>query len=275
MRFALPRSASLVLLALTLAACGAGPSAPGAEGQTPGGHSGNVADTLAAQAVATPIALTPGQTLQLRVTVNGQPAQPGQLTWTSSNAAVVTVNQSGLVTATGAGSATVRAALSSRPSAFLDFPVTVGAAAPAPTPTPPAAGFAQRVLDLTNAARAAGATCGSAAYAPVPALSLNPQLTQAAQGHAADMAAQNYFSHTGKDGRTFAQRVTAAGYTWRAVAENIAAGQSTPEQVVTGWLKSEGHCKNIMSASYRELGVGYAQGGSYGHYWVQDFGSAR
>ncbi|MBZ9712624.1 CAP domain-containing protein [Deinococcus multiflagellatus] len=270
---ALTRSASLVLLALTLAACGGSPSAPVAGGSAPVGSTPNLSDTLAAQAVATPIALTPGQSLQLRVTVGGRAPQPGELTWTSGNAAVATVNQSGLVTATGAGSTTVRAALTGRPSVFLDFPVTVGAAAPAPSPTPPAPDFAQRVLDLTNAARATGATCGTAAYPAVPALTLNAQLTQAAQGHASDMAAQNYFSHTGKDGRTFAQRITAAGYAWRAAAENIAAGQSTPEQVVAGWLKSEGHCKNMMSPAYKELGVGYAQGGSYGHYWVQDFGS--
>ncbi|MVN85247.1 CAP domain-containing protein [Deinococcus sp. HMF7620] len=270
--------ASLGLL-LTLAACGSAPSSPVVE--TPAapvtGTPGADPETLAAQAVATPITLSAGQTLQLRVTVGGQAPQPGQLTWTTRNAAVATVSPSGLVTATGTGSTTVRAALTRSPGSFLDFPVTVTApTAPAPTPTPPPApGFAQRVLDLTNAARATGATCGATAYAAAPALTLNAQLSQAAQGHASDMAAQNYFSHTSKDGRTFSQRITAAGYAWRTVAENIAAGQATPESVVAGWLKSEGHCKNIMSASYKELGVGYAQGGSYGHYWVQDFGAAR
>ena len=87
------------------------------------------------------------------------------------------------------------------------------------------------------------------------------------------MATKNYFSHTSLDGRTVAQRITATGYAWRAIGENIAAGQTTPEQVVAGWLQSEGHCRNIMNPAYQELGVGYAQDGSYGTTWVQDFGA--
>ena len=51
------------------------------------------------------------------------------------------------------------------------------------------------------------------------------------------------------------------------------AGQPTAQAVVDGWLKSEGHCRNIMNPSFRELGVGYATGGSYGKYWVQNFGA--
>ena len=128
------------------------------------------------------------------------------------------------------------------------------------------------MLSLTNTARAQARTCGSTRFSAAAPLAANAQLTQAAQGHAADMAARNYFSHTSQDGRTMAQRVTATGYAWRSIGENIAAGQSTPEAVVAGWLKSEGHCRNIMNANFKELGVGYAAGGSYGHYWVQDFG---
>ena len=57
------------------------------------------------------------------------------------------------------------------------------------------------------------------------------------------------------------------------MGENIAAGQPTPESVVAGWLRSEGHCRNIMNPGFRELGLGFAQGGTYGTYWVQDFGA--
>ena len=146
-------------------------------------------------------------------------------------------------------------------------------AAPSPTPAPPASTFAQRVLDLTNRARAQARTCGTTPFAATTPLAYNAQLERAAQGHATDIAANNYFSHTSRDGRTFDQRVTAAGYPWRAVGENIAAGQRTPEEVVAGWLASEGHCRNIMEPGFRELGVGYAQGGSYGHSWVQNFGA--
>ncbi|WP_019010394.1 CAP domain-containing protein [Deinococcus aquatilis] len=151
-------------------------------------------------------------------------------------------------------------------------PTPGGSSAPTQRPAATTGTFAQRVLSLTNTARAQARTCGSTRFSAAAPLAANAQLTQAAQGHAADMAARNYFSHTSQDGRTMAQRVTATGYAWRSIGENIAAGQSTPETVVAGWLKSEGHCRNIMNANFKELGVGYAAGGSYGHYWVQDFG---
>ncbi|GHG23418.1 hypothetical protein CBQ26_02470 [Deinococcus indicus] len=267
------RGASVALLILILSACG-GTGGTGSA-PTPTDPAGNVSDTLSPQGVASPVTLTLGQPTQLTVTVGGRAPAPGQLVWTTSNAAVATVTQTGLVTPVGSGNATVRAALSSNAAAFIDFPLTVRAAAPAPTPAPtpaPGTGFAQQVLDLVNAARAQGRTCGATAYAAAPALTLNAQLGQAAQDHAADMAAQNYFSHTSKDGRTAGQRIAAAGYAYRTWGENIAAGQVTAAQVMDGWLKSEGHCKNIMNAGFRELGVGYATSTS-GPYWVQDFGT--
>ncbi|MCP2013123.1 uncharacterized protein YkwD [Deinococcus sp. HSC-46F16] len=257
---------------LTLAACGSVPSAPSAPAaQVPAVTP--AAGTLEAQASAGTLVV--GQTRQLNVTVGGRAPSPGELTWTTSNAAVATVTQTGLVTATGAGNAVIRAALTNYRSSYIDFTLTVTAAtAPAPTPAPTTpSGYAGRVLELTNAARAQARTCGATSFAAAPALTYNAQLEQAAQGHATDMATRNYFSHTSLDGRTMAQRISATGYAWRTIGENIAAGQTTPEQVVAGWLASEGHCRNIMNPSFRELGVGYAQGGSYGHYWVQNFGA--
>jgi hypothetical protein len=41
------------------------------------------------------------------------------------------------------------------------------------------------------------------------------------------------------------------------VAENIAIGAETAEIVVDGWLKSPGHCVNIMSPDYTEMGIAY------------------
>lgn len=153
------------------------------------------------------------------------------------------------------------------------------ASAPAPgsAPTPPAptpgGTFAGRVLALTNAARAQARICGTDAYAATTPLTYSAQLEQAAQAHAADMAARNYFSHTSPEGGTAADRVTATGYVWQQVAENIAAGHPTPEEVVAGWLRSPGHCANIMAPGLKDLGVGYAYaaGSRYGHYWVQNF----
>lgn len=225
---------------------------------------------LGALAVAATTNLTVGQTVQFNVTVGTQPAQPGQLRWTTTNAGVATVTQTGLVTAKAAGNATVRAALATNLASFVDFPLVVGAATPPSTPT---STYAQRVLDLTNAARTTARTCGTTAYAATSPLTYNALLEKSAQAHATDMATRNYFSHTSQDGRTFAQRITGTGYTWTRVAENIAAGYATPETVVSGWLSSAGHCANIMNPALKELGVGYAQGGTYGYYWVQDFGT--
>ena len=257
-------------LALILSACGQGVTSPSAE------SSGTFA-TMTGQATAGTTTLSVGQTRQFTVTVGGQPAQPGQLTWTTSRATVATVTQTGVVTAKAAGTATVRAALTSSPTSFIDFPIVVQATTttPPPTGTTPSSAFVQRVLELTNAARAQARTCGTTSYAATTPLTYNAALEKAAQAHAADMAAKNYFSHTSQDGRTFSQRVTAAGYTWTRVAENIAAGQTTPESVVAGWLQSAGHCANIMSPALKELGVGYAytSTSTYKHYWVQDFGT--
>ena len=100
----------------------------------------------------------------------------------------------------------------------------------------------------------------------------NSALQRAAQGHSVDMAAEDYFSHTGTDGRTFADRIRAAGYTGGTIGENIAAGQATASAVMRSWMGSAGHRANILNCRFTSLGVGYARGGSYGTYWTQDFG---
>lgn len=134
-------------------------------------------------------------------------------------------------------------------------------------------GPAGEVFALVNQARAKARTCGTQSFAAAPALRWDDRLGRAAQSHSADMAAKNYFSHTSADGRTFVDRIKAEGYTFSRLAENIAAGQPTPTQVVDAWLKSAGHCKNIMNPQLRDLGVGRAAGGSFGVYWTQDFGT--
>jgi uncharacterized protein YkwD len=137
--------------------------------------------------------------------------------------------------------------------------------------------FEQAVLDLVNSRRAAGATCGSTTYGPAAALPLNTNLRTAARGHSQDMAANNYFSHTSLDGRTVEVRIRAAGYMGSyPLGENIAAGQSSPSSVVTGWMGSPGHCSNIMDPAFRAIGIGYAYDAdsSYRHYWTMNFGGS-
>ena len=104
------------------------------------------------------------------------------------------------------------------------------------------------------------------------ALVLDARLSRAAQAHSIDMAKRRYFSHTSLDGRTFAQRIRAQGYTGSLIGENIAAGYPTPKAVMDAWMKSPGHKANILNCRYRAIGVGSAVGGPYRYYWTPDFG---
>ncbi len=102
-------------------------------------------------------------------------------------------------------------------------------------------------------------------------------LLTAATGHSADMAKNNYFSHTSLDGRTFDQRITAAGYRWSAVGENIAAGQTSVQSVMTSWINSPGHCQNLMNPTFRDIGVACVRNDAakYRLYWTMDLGRSR
>ncbi|HEY5809090.1 MAG TPA: CAP domain-containing protein [Povalibacter sp.] len=134
-----------------------------------------------------------------------------------------------------------------------------------------------RVLTLVNQARAQPRKCGSTRFVAVPPLALSAQLSRAALLHAQDMAQHNFFEHEGSDGSTVAVRATRAGYEWRSVGENIAAGSTTAESVVKGWLESPGHCANIMAPAFAEMGIAYATDdkSKAGIYWSQVFGSRR
>ncbi|MER7959482.1 CAP domain-containing protein [Streptomyces sp. NPDC096030] len=123
---------------------------------------------------------------------------------------------------------------------------------------------ADQVISLVNAERAK-AGCGP--------LSANATLTRAAQGHSDDMAARDYFDHTNPDGDGPGERVTAAGYPWSTYGENIAMGQSTPEQVMNSWMNSPGHRANILNCDFKEIGIGVHNEG--GPYWTQVFGARR
>lgn len=134
--------------------------------------------------------------------------------------------------------------------------------------------FQPDLMALINQARSTSQTCGTTVYPAAAPLAWNSKLFDASAGHSADMANNNYFSHTSLDGRTFDQRVTAAGYTWSRLGENIAAGQGTVTTVMTGWMASPGHCSNIMGANFTEVGVACVINNSsiYRTYWTMDLG---
>jgi uncharacterized protein YkwD len=134
-----------------------------------------------------------------------------------------------------------------------------------------------RVLALTNEARSRPRRCGEQAFQAAPPVRWDAQLEQAAARHANDMAAHAYLDHRGRDGSTPAQRVTRSGYRWRGVGENVASGQVTPREVVDDWLRSPGHCANLMNAEFTEMGVAYAvnMNAEAVVFWAQEFGRPR
>jgi hypothetical protein len=119
-------------------------------------------------------------------------------------------------------------------------------------------------------------------------------LDTAAEGHSTNMEDRDFFAHCDLDTMsTHGSRMTAAGYAWNAAAENIAAGYPTPQDAMAGWMDSPGHRANILSATYREIGVGHVHdpndlanvrldgngncvadqtSGPFDHYWTQNFG---
>ncbi|OWY98758.1 SCP-like extracellular protein [Phytophthora megakarya] len=106
-------------------------------------------------------------------------------------------------------------------------------------------------------------------------LCINNKLMAAAQRHSDDMAAKNFMSHTGSDGSTMTSRITATGYNWNRIAENVAAGQVNVAAVMTSWMNSPGHRANILG-DYTMFGTAYAYSSTstYKHYWTQDFGKS-
>ncbi len=86
-------------------------------------------------------------------------------------------------------------------------------------------------------------------------------LQAAAQAHADDMARTGNFGHTGSGGSTLNSRTRAANYNACFVAENIAYGQATTQQVFSDWMNSNGHRRNILAPQATQFG--FANNGGY------------
>ncbi len=138
-------------------------------------------------------------------------------------------------------------------------PTVTSAAAPPPTvptpvETPPTGDFGS----MLNAVRASNGA-GSVTY--------DARLGAAAAGHANDMLRNGFFSHTGSNGSSVGDRVTAAGYQWRTVGENIARGQPDEEAVLQAWVNSPGHQRNNVNPAFEDFALAKAGSGSQ-QYWV-------
>ena len=165
-------------------------------------------------------------------------------------------------------------------AALLAAAVPVGAAAHARRPA-----RARPAAQCTNANAFVGAATTSALRSAVvclinqqrearglPGLRSSGRLNGVAQRHTEAMVASGVFSH----GTDFASRFTEGGYDWRAAGENIATGYATPRSVVSAWMASPDHCRNILSPMFRNIGTGVAArsiGPDVGRgTWTQDFG---
>ncbi len=125
----------------------------------------------------------------------------------------------------------------------------------------PISSYAQQVLDLVNAERA---------KVGLNALTYDSQLELAANTRAVEI--RTSFSHTRPNGTSCFTTLDEIGYRYGYAGENIAYGQSTPEEVVNAWMNSQGHRENILNANYTHLGVGVYENGAT-IYWAQMFAS--
>ena len=118
------------------------------------------------------------------------------------------------------------------------------------------------------------ATINKARHAQrLPPVRTEPALCRAAQAHAEDLARRDILDHTGRDGRELGKRLTAAGFRWRAAAENLARGSEISGEIVELWLKSPPHRRNLLRADLDQAGVGVAFGAT-GAVWVLDLARA-
>lgn len=102
-------------------------------------------------------------------------------------------------------------------------------------------------------------------------LVLDEKLSSIARTKSQDMKDNGYFSHQSPTYGSPFDMLKKFGVSYRTAGENIAAGYSSAQAVVTGWMNSEGHRANILNKSFTKIGVGYVSGGSYGSYWTQLF----
>lgn len=141
---------------------------------------------------------------------------------------------------------------------------------PGPNPGPPAADpddadlFRRQLLEQVNSERTRRG---------LPALSASETLGQVAEYHVSRMIDGNFFAHVDPyDKSTVGSRAAKFDYLYIKVGENLAAGQTSPRDVLTDWLKSPGHQSNLLDPDFSEAGVAVMDGGKHGRYWALELG---
>jgi len=111
-------------------------------------------------------------------------------------------------------------------------------------------------------------------------LKSSKKLNEIAQAHADNMARQDKYGDSDKNGhvlddKKLVDRLKAAGYKYRAAGENVGCGRvldNPIEAIMDGWKNSPSHRENLARAMFTEMGAGVAQGKSGRWYFVQVFG---
>lgn len=125
-------------------------------------------------------------------------------------------------------------------------------------------------MSLINELRAEGCQCGNDIMNPVSPVTWNDTLAVVALKHSNDMVEENFFSHSGSNGSNPGDRIKKQGYNWSTYAENIAWGYVSAHDVFEAWVNSPGHCKNMMNAGVRELGLGRKE-----NYWTLNLATRK
>lgn len=119
--------------------------------------------------------------------------------------------------------------------------------------------FEQEVVDLTNQERE------KQGLAP---LEIDLELSVVSKDKSKDMLNNQYFSHDSPTYGSPFDMMEQYGISYRTAGENIAKGQSSPEEVVNGWMNSPGHRENILNGDFTHIGVGYVEEENV---WTQQF----
>lgn len=119
--------------------------------------------------------------------------------------------------------------------------------------------FEQEVVELTNEEREKQG---------LDPLKADAELSKVAREKSRDMSENNYFSHDSPNYGSPFDMMQSFGIDYSTAGENIARGQQTPEEVVNGWMNSDGHRANILKSDFTHIGVGYVEQGDH---WTQQF----
>lgn len=234
------------------------------------------------------ITLKPDETYELNTLITPEDAEDKSVVWESSDETIAIVDENGKVLAINTGetdiiaTSTVDESLSAKCSVEVEEEEIIeenstinttnttnitNVSDPINTTSnintiTSKEGFERRVIELCNYERAK--------YGLAP-LQEDSQLASVAKIKSQDMASNNYFSHTSPTyGDPFVM-MDNLGVQYTYAGENLAIGQTTPEEVVQSWMNSSGHRENILSEDFTNIGVGIAQNERGQLLWTQEF----